>query len=314
MSDKRQMKQITMVTLEQAERKASLGKMKKGIGALVILLALSGGVYGAYRMVTGDVVASRFVVDKMNCPACVVTVKEVTGKLPGVIRADVSLAAKDVTVQFRERRTGAEAIQSAIANAGYPVKLEGLFGPDGGVIDESIAAVVNGKPIFQKELKVPFNVADKDVKPQETAAALFSVIGKEIVLQAADKETVVVQPFEVDQEVERIFKSRGGSKEDFLSWIRTWYGSPEKFNQIVGQRLGIRRFVEDHVLDGTNTPEAKKHKAMERIGTLFRDSNVRIVDEKLKEKVHASVGQSEWNTFWPRMIGSETDLKRLLTQ
>ncbi len=314
MSDKRQVKQISMDTLEQAERKVSLGKMKKGIGALILLFALSGGVYGAYRMVTGDVVASRFVVDKMNCPACVVTVQEVTGKLPGVIRADVSLAAKDVMVQFREKQISAEEIQSAIANAGYPVKLEGLFSPEGRGINDKVVALVNGKPVFQKDLKVPFDVTAKEVKEQETPAALFSVIGKEIVLQTADKETVVVQPFEVDEEVDKIFKSRGGTKEDFLAWIQAEYGSPEKFNQIVGQRLGIRRFLENYVLDGIKDPEEKKRKVMEWIGTVFRDSNVRIVDEQLKEKLHASVGQSEWNTFWPRMIGSETDLKRLLTQ
>lgn len=314
MSEKRQMKQITMDTLEQAERKVSVGKLKKGVGALVVLLALAGGVYGAYRLVTGNVIASRFVVDKMNCPACVVTVQEVTGKLPGVVRADVSLAAKDVMVQFREKQTSAEEIQSAIANAGYPIKLDGLFSPEGSGINEKVVAVVNGKPIFQKDLNVPLNVMDKEVKEQAPAAALFSVIGKAIVLQAADKETVVVQPFEVDEEVEKIFKTRGGTREDFLVWIKANYGSPEKFNQIVGQRLGIRRFLDDHILAAVKDPEAKKRKAMEWMGTLFRDSNVRIVDDQLREKLHASVGQDEWNTFWPRMIGSDTDLKKLLTQ
>jgi len=308
------MKKITMDTLEQAERKVSMGKLKKGVGALVVLLAIAGGVYGAYRLVTGDVIASRFVVDKMNCPACVVTVQEVTGKLPGVIRADVSLASKDVMVQFREKQTSAEEIQSAIANAGYPIKLDGLFSPEGRGINEKVVAVVNGKPVFQKDLKVPLNVTDKEVKEQEPAAALFSVIGKAIVLQAADKETVVVQPYEVDEEVEKIFKTRGGTREDYLVWIKTNYGSPEKFNQIVGQRLGIRRFLEDHVLHGIKDTEAKKQKAVEWIGTLFRDSNVRIVDEQLREKLHASVGQNEWSTFWPRLIGSDTDLKKLLTQ
>ncbi|MDQ7781230.1 MAG: cation transporter [Desulfomonilaceae bacterium] len=314
MSEKRRMKEITMDTLEQSEHKVSLGRLKKGIGALFMLLVLAGGVYGAYRLVAGDVVASRFVVDKMNCPACVVTVQEVTGKLPGVIRADVSLAGKDVVVQFRERQTSADEIQSVIANAGYPARLEGLFSPDGGGIDETVVAVVNGKPIFQKELKVPFNTADKEVKAQEPAAALFTVVGKAIVLQAADKETVVVQPFEVDEEVERIFKNRGGTREEFRAWITANYGSPEKFNQIVGQRLGIRRLLEDHILDGVTDAETKKHKAMEWIGTLFRDSKVLIVDEQLKETLQASVGQKEWSTFWPRMIGSETELKKLLTQ
>jgi copper chaperone CopZ len=308
------MKKITMDTLEQAERKVSIGKLKKGIAALVMLFVLAGGVYGAYRMVTGDVVASRYVVDKMNCPACVVTVQEVTAKLPGVVGADVSLAAKDVMVRFRNKQTSAEEIQSAIAGAGYPIKLDGMINPDGTGISEAVVATVNGKPVFEKDLKIPFEVTKHEVKAGNPAPVLFSVVGKEILLQAADKETVVVQPFEIEEEVDKIFKSRGVTKEEFFAWIKTNYGSQEKYNQIVGQRLGIRRLLDDYILDGIKDPAAKKQKTMEWIGKLFRDSDVKIIDEKYKERLHASVGQGEWNTFWPLMIGSDTDLKSLLIQ
>lgn len=314
MSEKRQMKQITMDTLDQSERKVSLGKLKKGIAAVVILLALAGGGYGAYRMVTGEVVASRFTVNKMNCPACVVTVQEVTGKLPGVVGSDVSLAAKDVMIRFRDKQTSPEAIQSAIANAGYPAKLDGLFSLEGQGITEKVVAVVNGKPVFEKDLKIPFDVGGTEGKSPETAPAFFSVVGKEILLQAADKETVVVQPFEIEEEIDKIFKKRGGTEEEFIAWIKTTYGTREKFTQVVGQRLGIKRFLEDYVLDGIKDSDTRKQKTMKWVGKLFRDSDVKIVDQNYKKKLHASVGQDDWNTFWPRMIGSQTELKALLNQ
>ena len=314
MSDTRHMKKISMDTLDQSERKVSLGKLKKGIAAFVIMLALAGGGYGAYRMVTGDVVASRFTVDKMNCPACVVTVQEVTGKLPGVVGSDVSLAARNVMVRFRDRQTSPEEIQSAIADAGYPIKMDGLFSLSGEGITEKVVATVNGKPVFEKDLTIPFEVIDRQGRAPEAASSLFTVVGKEILLQAADKETVVVQPFEIEEEVDKISKQHGGTKEEFLAWVKATYGTQEKFNQIIGQRLGIKRLFEDYVLYGIKEPAEKQHKTTEWIGKLFKDADVKIVDQQFKQKLHASVGKAEWNTVWPRMLGSQTELKSLLDQ
>ena len=83
MSSERQIKKIDLETLDREDRKVSLGKLRKGIIGLVLLVVVAGGVYGAYRLVAGEVVASRFAVNKMVCPACVITVTEVTEKLPG---------------------------------------------------------------------------------------------------------------------------------------------------------------------------------------------------------------------------------------
>ncbi len=74
MSAERQMKKIDLETLDREGRKVSLGKLRKGIIALVVILVIAGGAYGAYRLVAGEVVASRFTVTKMYCPACVITV------------------------------------------------------------------------------------------------------------------------------------------------------------------------------------------------------------------------------------------------
>lgn len=314
MSEKREIKQINMETLETAERKISAVKIKKGITALALLLVLAGGGYAAFRVVAGDVVASRFTVDKMTCPACAVTVTEVTSKLPGVIGTKVSLAGKEVTVQFREKQTTSDEIRNAITTAGYPARLDGMIAGDGGGIGEGVAATVNGKPIFKKELALQFDVNQPPDKTPDEAAAFFTAVGKEILLQAADKETVVVQPFEIEQEIDRIAKSKRMSKDDLLAQMKTLYGSPEKYSQIVGQRLGIRHYLEDYVLDGVKDPGEKNRKTMALMGKLFSESNVEIVDSKLKERLYASAEQQDWKTFWPRIVGVDTALKSLLIQ
>jgi copper chaperone CopZ len=314
MLEKRQIKKIDLDTLEQAERKVSASKLKKGVISFLVLLVLAGAGYGAFRVVSGEVVGSRFSVTKMNCPACVITVQEVTGKLPGVVGTKVSLAAMEVTVQYREKQTSADQIRDAIAAAGYPARIDGSFKPGGVGITQAVVAAVNGKPVFETDLKIPFSVVDKGAKASDVASGFFSVVGKEILLQAADKETIVIQPFEVEEEVNRILKDRGISQEQLLEWIKSNYGSPEKYYQLVGQRLGIRRFVDEHVLLGVKDPEEKKRKTLEIVGRLFKEADVKIFDDTCRQRLQASVGQGEWKTFWPRMIGAQTELKSLLLQ
>lgn len=314
MSSERQMKKIDLQTLDDASRKVSLGKARKLVMGVIIVLVLAGGGYAAFRLVTGEVVASRFTVSNMYCPACVVTVKEASTKVPGVVDADISLAGQDVIVKYRERQTGPNQIQEAIAKAGYPIKLDGIFKPNGAGIDEAVIATVNGKPVFAKDIALPFSVNKDATKQADAASALFSVVGKDILLQAADSKTIVVQPQEIEEEVQTIMKNQGMTPDQFQAWVKTSYGSPEKYNQVVGQRLGIRKLIDEVVLEGVKDPEAKKHKTMEWAGALFRDANVQLVDPAYKEKIHAAVGQDEWKTFWPRMIGQTTELKSLLMQ
>ncbi len=312
MSTAKEMKKIDMDTLESAERKISVGKVRKTAVAVIVLLAVAGGGYGVYRMLTGDVMASRFTVNNMYCPACSITVKEAADKIPGVVGTDVSLAAQAVTVTFRDRQANPQQIEEAITRAGYSVKLDGMFKPAGEGVGAVVIATVNGKPIFGKDLQLSLDVYKKEGAEPDPASALFSTVGKEILLQAADAQTVVIQPQEIEAEVQNIVKSVGGSREEFLAAMSKRYGSQQKFYQIVGQRLGIRKLLEDYVLQGVNNPEEQKRKSVEWAGSLFKDSDVKIVDPAVKEKMRASAGQDDWKTFWPRMIAGQTDLKALL--
>jgi len=314
MSVERQMKKIDLETLDREGRKVSMSKLRKGVMALVIVLIAAGGGYGAYRLVTGEVVASRFTVNKMNCPACVITVKEVTEKLPGVVETDVSLAAQDVIVKFRNNQTNPDQIKGAIVRAGYPTMLDGTFKPSAGGVDDPVVANVNGKPVFSKDMKIPISVDDPKTPEMNPASAFFSVVGKEILLQAADAKNIVVQPYEIEQEVGNIVKTKGAAPEEFLQQAASRFGSREKYLQVVGQRLALRKLLDEHVLQGVQGPEEKNRKALQWAGGLFKDADVKILDPTFREKVHAAAGQDDWKTFWPRMVSGETELKTLLFQ
>jgi copper chaperone CopZ len=314
MSAPKEVKKIDLKTLDVAESKVSSGKARKAIVAALVLVLIAGAGYAAYRVVAGEVVASRFTVTQMNCPACVITVKEISGKIPGVVETEVSLAGQDAVVKYRNNKTSPDQIREAMARGGYPAIVDGTFRPSGEGISDPVIATVNGRPLFSKDLKTPMNIADAAAKEPAAAAAIFSTVGKELLLQAADTKTVVVQPAEIDEEVLKIVKEKGASPDEFVAKMTARFGSKEKYVQTVAQRMGIRRLLDEHVLQGVTDPQERQRKTMEWVGNLFKDADVRIVDQTMKEKIRSTAGQDDWKTFWPRMLAGDTDLKSLLLQ
>ena len=84
------------------------------IAAVVAAIGKAG--YGA------TVETARFDIDKMSCASCVNHVEKAFKKVPGVIEANVNLAARTGTVRFAAGVTNAGALAKAAASAGYPAR------------------------------------------------------------------------------------------------------------------------------------------------------------------------------------------------
>lgn len=309
MSEDKQMKKIALDTLEETSRKSSAQAVKKVLSALVVVAVAAAGVYGTYRMLSGEVLASRFVVNKMVCPACVFTVKELTGKIPGVVETNVNLAAQDVTVKFRNKQTNPDQIRQAIAMAGYPIRLEGLFSPEDASGDKDVIAIVNGRPIFRRDLQLGLYMEGEKARDGDSQTAFFSVVGKEILLQDANSKMVIVQPYEVEEVIKAYMKEKGLTPDQFNEKVVKAYGSQEKLNQVLAHRIGIRKLFDEHVLADVKDAKEKERKALQRIGTLFKEADVKVLDPKVKQEVLPAGGPQDWKTLWPTLISKETELK-----
>ncbi|MBX3661284.1 MAG: heavy-metal-associated domain-containing protein [Burkholderiales bacterium] len=57
----------------------------------------------------------------MTCMGCVSSVKRVLGNLPGVASAEVTLTPGQAVVSYDPAKASAEAIKTAITDAGYDV-------------------------------------------------------------------------------------------------------------------------------------------------------------------------------------------------
>ena len=312
MSSDTKIKKITLEKLDDSSSKVKSAKIKRLAIFGVTFLVIGIGVYVVYGMLSGQTLASRFTVNNMNCPACVITVKEVTAKMPGIVETDVSLASQSVTVKFQEKRASAENIGQAIAYVGYNVKFDGTYKPDLSEDKRVVIAGINGKPLFSSDINVPLAVDPQEVKKREPSESFFSNVGKELILQAADKSVIVAQPSEVDDEIRTVFETQAIQEDQFNKWISDNFGSMEKFRQIVAQRLAIHKLLEDMAIMDIQDSELKKTKILEMLGDLFKSADVKIYDGKLREQIHAKVGHDDWKTFWPRMLNADSELRALL--
>ncbi len=312
MSEEKQMKKIALDSLEETSRKSSAQAVKKILYLVLALAVVAAGGYGVFRMVSGEVLASRFVVNKMVCPACVLTVKEVTGKIPGVVETDVNLAAQDVTVKFRDKQTNPEQIKQAIAMAGYPIRLEGMFNPGDTSEDKDVIAIVNGRPIFRGDLQRGLYMEGEKVKDTASQESFFSAVGKQILLQEANSKNVIVQPYEVEEVIKTYMKEKGLTPEQFKEKMVKAYGSQEKLNQILAHRLAIRKLFDEHILADVKDPQEKERRALQWIGDRFKEADVKVLDPKLKQVVLPNGGPKDWKTLWPTLIGKPTELKTAL--
>lgn len=60
-------------------------------------------------------------IDGMSCDHCKNAVEKAVRQLPGVIRADVDLAAKTLTVEYDGGKVGQTAIKLAVEEEGFSV-------------------------------------------------------------------------------------------------------------------------------------------------------------------------------------------------
>ena len=62
-----------------------------------------------------------FQVEGMSCNHCKMAVETAVKRLPGILLAEVDLAAKTLQVEYQDEKTSPEKIRQAVEEAGFEV-------------------------------------------------------------------------------------------------------------------------------------------------------------------------------------------------
>ena len=83
----------------------------------ITMLLLAGPAFGAEprTVILG--------VEHMTCAACPITVRKALSHVAGVSASTVDMKAHTATVTFDPTRTSAEALATAVSQAGFPAKV-----------------------------------------------------------------------------------------------------------------------------------------------------------------------------------------------
>jgi len=312
MSEERKIKKIEMDALKSIDRNSRSRFWRRLAVFLGAASVIAGASFAAYRVMTGSVVGSRFAVNNMTCPACAITLKEVTGKIPGVVNTEVSLAGQDVIVKFRDKQTTPDVIRDTIYRAGYPAILDGRFLSPDATANDRILLEVNGRPFFERDLKIQVEEEKRSATNLDHASSIFSLVGLQALLQAADGKNVVVQPYEIEAQANEIMSQEMQQESQFGNWVNTVYGSKEKFLQHLAQRIGVGKLIAEHVTAEVSDPEEKRKKIIAWVSDVFLNTDVRILDPEVRQLLLSSLGSDDWKTLWPRMIAKESHLKNIV--
>ncbi len=305
MSNKRKMKKIELETLEKSEKKGWKKKITIISIISVVLVAISAASWGTYKLFENETVESKFVINNMTCGGCIGKVKRACA-IPGVVEADVNLFTQTAFIKYKEKEMNPATIIAAIKKAGFPNILEGTVDKNNKGIDEPVIASVNGKPVFEKDLKVSLWTANGKTS-QKTPEAFFDLIAGHVFLDAAVEQRFFTHPYYVYQDAEKLRKERQITQQQFQDNRAHEYGSFEKYLQIAGCKRSAWK-VADYILKNTNDKDAKKAALSKWLAERFQKLNVEIHDDTLKKTLVTSTGASSWERVWPQIISRNTDL------
>lgn len=260
--------------------------MKKIVGGLALLVLVAGVLWQVQgRSATAKEGSFALLqVANMTCGSCVGTITETANGLPGVASTEVNLTLGTAKVAYDPQKISPEAIASAVSGAGFPARVrqtltaEELAGNEAAdrKLAERYVGKINDRLVAKDEFAslVQLRSAGGAAAP---GPVWQDLVQRELMLQDAAKAAVVVQPGEVDREIEKMRDGRA----DFDQLVVTHYGNAEAFRLAVQETMIINRHLETGVLAGVEQPAARRAAMQTWQQGLKDQADVRVFDPSL---------------------------------
>ncbi len=277
--------------------------MRSLLIALGIIVLLGSGSYAAYRVLSGEVLTSRFTVVRMDCPACGSQIEKLLMETGGVVSVEVNYAAQSVIVDHHSKKVDPATLKQVIESARFGVIHEGTAGDTRGVDGHVLAVKVNGKPLFEGEMVSLLPEFDGD--DQITASELFfDSVAREILLQSAGSQDLIVNQRELSQGLGSVVSDTGKPMQELLTTGASRLGSSAKYQQVLLQRLALQKYKTGSLI-GDGETEAW-------VAEQLRSARVEIGNPDLERRLSSDLGTADWDHIWPLMLSRNTELRQVL--
>jgi copper chaperone CopZ len=243
--------------------------------ALVVgltLVAVGGYAWTAARP---DAVAlAEYSVQNLSCGSCVQNIRNALDGVKGVGAVEVSVTSGRARVEYLPSRIEAGTIAGRISGAGYPAVLSrDLSVADYQALREDAVRLadryvgrIGEKLVSREEFSAALSRRESgNALPQQglLKSVWGEILQRELLLAAAEKNSVVVQEGEVDLELQKMRTVNG----NLDSIVQARYGSIEEFRRQLKEEMIVQRNIDDHVLQG----EADQTSVQLKLDRWFRD-------------------------------------------
>ncbi len=266
-----------------------------GVVAIVLATVAGVGLLSANNSADASLAMTELSVKKLTCGACVANINEALSKVAGVNSIDVSVTTGRSQVMFDPAKVDAAHIAQVISDSGYPTTVlrelsaeqYQALQSEAAQLAEIYVAKIGDQLLARDEFNRQVEqrlLADglqqrPEMRPQVVSQTFQSLKQRMLLLQAADRNQVVVQPGEVDLRIEQMSKQL----PNFEAYVQNRFGSQEAFYSQTKEDMIINKNIQENVLAGVKEPAQRQARFNQWFQELIRTAPVTIYDANLKQ-------------------------------
>ena len=241
-------------------------------------------------------------VKNMTCGSCVAKITEALDAVSGVESIDVSVTTGTGKITFDPQLVTAQALAETVTSAGYPATIKQLLtseqyhlllSEESRLSADYVARIGDqliSRSRFDREVGKYLTEADQQDRPEAHGRALAQawqgIMQRTLLLQAADKNQVVVHDGEVALRIQQL--RQGMPKLD--EYIRSRYGSAENFHQQLKEDMVISRNIDQSAIGTEKDPRRRQKSFNLWFQSLVDNASIIIYDQRLKQATASAGG------------------------
>lgn len=232
---------------------------KRSITAVLLLFALLVLSAAGYVATRGDkqMAQAELSVGNMTCGSCVSNIEKALAGLDGVGQVDVSVTLGSAKVMFAAASLTPQQIAGVISAGGYPASVRRVLSAEevASLHDEQqrlegrFVGRIGEYLVSKEEFSGSSRLGDAESK-----AAWQSLVQRQLLLQDAERNGVVVHDDEVRLEIDAL----RGKHDGFDAYVEKRYGNPEAFFASMKENMIINRNIEQNVLQARQGPRQQQ--------------------------------------------------------